>query len=248
MKKRKILASPKGLGRTQGALVGTCRRERRRRKEESRIFYRSIRMEELSAFMSRNNRLALALAAGDAARNNSKKSLGERSNGLDEERSFERSVQGRGLALASLSTALVTRTTIPLRTRRTASVRTNKERKGKEKIADMKNIIRVDSKRKTEGKKKKRNGVLPLARPALLLTSAFASLIGRKIRRETLPQALEPPVKKSGAASVGETGVLWFRNDLRIHDNEALQKAMKKCLSILCVYVFEPIKKESESS
>ena len=131
MKKRKIVASPKGLGRTQGALVGTCRRERRRRKEETRIFYRSIRMEELSAFMSRNNRLALALAAGDAARNNSKKSLGERSNGLDEERSFERSVQGRGLALASLSTALVTRTTIPLRTRRTASVRTNKERKGK---------------------------------------------------------------------------------------------------------------------
>jgi deoxyribodipyrimidine photo-lyase len=35
------------------------------------------------------------------------------------------------------------------------------------------------------------------------------------------------------------TGILWFRNDLRLHDNEALTEAIKKCDYLLPVYVWD---------
>jgi deoxyribodipyrimidine photo-lyase len=35
------------------------------------------------------------------------------------------------------------------------------------------------------------------------------------------------------------TGILWFRNDLRLHDNEALTEAVSKCDFLLPVYVFD---------
>jgi deoxyribodipyrimidine photo-lyase len=41
--------------------------------------------------------------------------------------------------------------------------------------------------------------------------------------------------------------LLWFRNDLRIHDNEALAKATEKTIEVIPVYIFDPrIFKEHE--
>ncbi|MEZ4981805.1 MAG: deoxyribodipyrimidine photo-lyase [Saprospiraceae bacterium] len=34
-------------------------------------------------------------------------------------------------------------------------------------------------------------------------------------------------------------GILWFRNDLRLHDNEALLEALNHCEEIIPVYVFD---------
>jgi deoxyribodipyrimidine photo-lyase len=36
------------------------------------------------------------------------------------------------------------------------------------------------------------------------------------------------------------TGILWFRNDLRLHDNEALTEACQKCRFLIPVYVLDP--------
>ena len=33
--------------------------------------------------------------------------------------------------------------------------------------------------------------------------------------------------------------IVWFRNDLRLHDNEALQEAISRCENIIPVYVFD---------
>jgi deoxyribodipyrimidine photo-lyase len=35
------------------------------------------------------------------------------------------------------------------------------------------------------------------------------------------------------------TGIVWFRQDLRLHDNEALTEALKYCSSVLPVFVFD---------
>ena len=37
----------------------------------------------------------------------------------------------------------------------------------------------------------------------------------------------------------GKKGIVWFRQDLRLHDNEALQEALTHCESIIPVYVFD---------
>ena len=38
----------------------------------------------------------------------------------------------------------------------------------------------------------------------------------------------------------GKTILVWFRNDLRIHDNEILLEATKKADRVLPVYCFDP--------
>ncbi|UPR02125.1 DNA photolyase [Chloropicon primus] len=82
----------------------------------------------------------------------------------------------------------------------------------------------------------------------LVLTSPFQVLLGRlsQVRRGRGPrEACElagqstDPTPPSGAGPSGEAGVLWFRNDLRVHDNEALSEAMKRCSSILPVFCFD---------
>jgi len=35
-------------------------------------------------------------------------------------------------------------------------------------------------------------------------------------------------------------GLVWFKNDLRLHDNEALCSAIADCDTILCCYCVEP--------
>lgn len=44
----------------------------------------------------------------------------------------------------------------------------------------------------------------------------------------------------SNAAALRKAAIVWFRNDLRVHDNEALSTANKEALSVLPVYCFDP--------
>lgn len=44
---------------------------------------------------------------------------------------------------------------------------------------------------------------------------------------------------KSGAG-FRKAGIVWYRNDLRLHDHEALSRACAECTSILPVYCFDP--------
>ena len=37
-----------------------------------------------------------------------------------------------------------------------------------------------------------------------------------------------------------DTGILWFRNDLRLHDHEALSKALEQCEKVVPVYCLDP--------
>ena len=39
---------------------------------------------------------------------------------------------------------------------------------------------------------------------------------------------------------MGKKIVVWFRNDLRLHDNEVLEEAILKSDEILPVYIFDP--------
>ncbi len=37
-----------------------------------------------------------------------------------------------------------------------------------------------------------------------------------------------------------QKGLVWFRNDLRVHDNESLSNAIKENDSIIAIYCFDP--------
>ena len=41
-------------------------------------------------------------------------------------------------------------------------------------------------------------------------------------------------------ARANKTAILWFRNDLRIHDNEALHDALEAAENVIPVYIFDP--------
>lgn len=42
------------------------------------------------------------------------------------------------------------------------------------------------------------------------------------------------------ASAAHQPSILWFRNDLRVHDNEALCAASASSSSVLPVYIFDP--------
>lgn len=44
----------------------------------------------------------------------------------------------------------------------------------------------------------------------------------------------------ANAAGLRRASIVWFRNDLRVHDNEALVSASRDSLSVLPVYCFDP--------
>ncbi|AES61765.1 putative (6-4)DNA photolyase [Medicago truncatula] len=56
------------------------------------------------------------------------------------------------------------------------------------------------------------------------------------------PLSLIPhrPNDPSSAAALRRTAIVWFRNDLRVHDNEALNTANNESISVLPVYCFDP--------
>ncbi|GAB4817664.1 hypothetical protein N2152v2_004710 [Parachlorella kessleri] len=45
---------------------------------------------------------------------------------------------------------------------------------------------------------------------------------------------------RPGAGGARKAALVWFRGDLRLHDNEALSKANSECTSLLPVYCFDP--------
>ncbi|KAI3805913.1 hypothetical protein L1987_21801 [Smallanthus sonchifolius] len=56
------------------------------------------------------------------------------------------------------------------------------------------------------------------------------------------PLSLNPrrPSDPSNAAALRRVSVVWFRNDLRVHDNQALTSANNESISVLPVYCFDP--------
>lgn len=56
------------------------------------------------------------------------------------------------------------------------------------------------------------------------------------------PISLNPhrPSDPSNAAGLRRASIVWFRNDLRVHDNECLNSANNESMSVLPVYCFDP--------
>ncbi|KAJ8749627.1 hypothetical protein K2173_026276 [Erythroxylum novogranatense] len=56
------------------------------------------------------------------------------------------------------------------------------------------------------------------------------------------PLSLNPlrPSDPSNAAGIRRASIVWFRNDLRVHDNECLNNANDESMSVLPVYCFDP--------
>ncbi|KAL8252925.1 hypothetical protein R6Q59_036618 [Mikania micrantha] len=56
------------------------------------------------------------------------------------------------------------------------------------------------------------------------------------------PLSLNPrrPSDPSNAAGLRRASVVWFRSDLRVHDNESLTSANNESISVLPVYCFDP--------
>ncbi|XP_031100116.1 blue-light photoreceptor PHR2-like [Ipomoea triloba] len=56
------------------------------------------------------------------------------------------------------------------------------------------------------------------------------------------PLSLNPlrPSDPSNAAALRRASIVWFRNDLRVHDNECLNAANNESMSVLPVYCFDP--------
>ncbi|OVA02633.1 DNA photolyase [Macleaya cordata] len=56
------------------------------------------------------------------------------------------------------------------------------------------------------------------------------------------PLSLNPrrPSDPSNAAAIRRSTIVWFRSDLRVHDNECLNSANNESMSVLPVYCFDP--------
>ncbi|XP_050363680.1 blue-light photoreceptor PHR2 [Argentina anserina] len=56
------------------------------------------------------------------------------------------------------------------------------------------------------------------------------------------PLTLNPrrPLDPSNAAGLRRASIVWFRNDLRVHDNECLNSANNESISVLPVFCFDP--------
>ncbi|KAE8699607.1 Blue-light photoreceptor PHR2 [Hibiscus syriacus] len=56
------------------------------------------------------------------------------------------------------------------------------------------------------------------------------------------PLSLGPrrPLDPSNGAAIRRASIVWFRNDLRVHDNECLDTANKESMSVLPIYCFDP--------
>lgn len=56
------------------------------------------------------------------------------------------------------------------------------------------------------------------------------------------PLSLGPhrPLDPNNGAAIRRASIVWFRNDLRVHDNESLNTANNESVSVLPVYCFDP--------
>ncbi|CAA7044236.1 unnamed protein product [Microthlaspi erraticum] len=69
---------------------------------------------------------------------------------------------------------------------------------------------------------------------------SFKSTIAANPLQSPLSIVPRRPSDPSSAAALRRAAVVWFRNDLRVHDNECLTSANEECVSVLPVYCFDP--------
>ncbi|EPS71388.1 hypothetical protein M569_03368, partial [Genlisea aurea] len=70
--------------------------------------------------------------------------------------------------------------------------------------------------------------------------ASFRSATSANPLQKTLTPNPLRPSNPSGAAPLRRATIVWFRNDLRVHDNECLASANDDSISVLPVYLFDP--------
>ncbi|CAN4093055.1 unnamed protein product [Withania somnifera] len=68
----------------------------------------------------------------------------------------------------------------------------------------------------------------------------FNSTISSNPLQDSLTLNPFRPSEPSNAAALRRVSIVWFRNDLRVHDNECLNAAHNESMSVLPVYCFDP--------
>ncbi|KAI4301420.1 hypothetical protein L6164_034701 [Bauhinia variegata] len=69
---------------------------------------------------------------------------------------------------------------------------------------------------------------------------SFKSTISANPLQNPLSLGPHRPLDPSNGAAVRRASIVWFRNDLRVHDNECLNSANNESMSVLPVYCFDP--------
>ncbi|KAJ9171807.1 hypothetical protein P3X46_015120 [Hevea brasiliensis] len=69
---------------------------------------------------------------------------------------------------------------------------------------------------------------------------SFKSTISANPLQNALSLGPRRPADPSNAAGIRRASIVWFRNDLRVHDNECLNSANGESMSVLPVYCFDP--------
>ncbi|XWS31737.1 hypothetical protein CRYUN_Cryun23aG0101400 [Craigia yunnanensis] len=69
---------------------------------------------------------------------------------------------------------------------------------------------------------------------------SFKSTISNNPLQSPLSLGPRRPLDPSNGAAIRRASIVWFRNDLRVHDNECLNTANNDSMSVLPVYCFDP--------
>ncbi|KAK8650672.1 hypothetical protein V6N13_140300 [Hibiscus sabdariffa] len=69
---------------------------------------------------------------------------------------------------------------------------------------------------------------------------SFKSIISNNPLQSPLSLGPCRPLGPSNGAAIRRASIVWFRNDLRVHDNECLNTANNESMSVLPVYCFDP--------
>ncbi|XVE73338.1 hypothetical protein DITRI_Ditri11bG0109600 [Diplodiscus trichospermus] len=69
---------------------------------------------------------------------------------------------------------------------------------------------------------------------------SFKSTISNNPLQSPLSLGPRRPLDPSNGAAIRRASIVWFRNDLRVHDNECLNTANNESMSVLPVYCFDP--------
>ncbi|XP_076884806.1 blue-light photoreceptor PHR2-like [Bidens hawaiensis] len=76
--------------------------------------------------------------------------------------------------------------------------------------------------------------------PTKHLSKSFNSTVSSNPLQNPLSLTPRRPSDPFSGAAARRTAVVWFRNDLRVHDNESLISANNDSMSVLPVYCFDP--------
>ncbi|KAI9082534.1 hypothetical protein K1719_035403 [Acacia pycnantha] len=69
---------------------------------------------------------------------------------------------------------------------------------------------------------------------------SFKSTVSANPLQNPLTLGPHRPLDPSNGAAIRRASIVWFRNDLRVHDNECLNSANNESMSVLPVYCFDP--------